>query len=295
MKQNDLRFAIASQGATICVQFLHPLDIIKTRMQSHDGQTQKNLVPKYGSISNAIKQIYKEEGLKGFTKGIFWSLCANSIARVLFFVFYESKKEECNSYFGHGSKKGILIASIYASLLAQIMTQPLWVTLTRLQLNVGKMNGFENVRFTVQQIYNQHGVLGFYRGLKMALLTSCHGMIQINCYEWCLSLLTQFEQHKDFNSFIAGGFSKGFAIFCTYPMTTIKTRIIQNQYIGTDNPKYKNNFDIANKILEHEGLRGFYKGISASVLKGMPSKAIYFFFYEHFKDMLNVGRTKNIN
>jgi hypothetical protein len=64
--------------------------------------------------------------MKGFTKGILWSLGANSIARVLFFVLYifillfsyESKKEECNSYFGKGSKKSILIASIYASLLA---------------------------------------------------------------------------------------------------------------------------------------------------------------------------------
>lgn len=44
-----------------------------------------------------------------------------------------------------------------------------------------------------------------------------------------------------------------------------------------------------------EGTKGFYKGITASLLKGMPSKAIYFFFYERFKTLLSVGRDANMH
>lgn len=49
-------------------------------------------------------------------------------------------------------------------------------------------------------------------------------MIQINSYEWILAFLNNYI--KDYNAFIAGMASKGFAIYCTYPLTTIKTRII---------------------------------------------------------------------
>lgn len=30
----DISYGVAAVGASVCVQFLHPLDIIKTRMQS---------------------------------------------------------------------------------------------------------------------------------------------------------------------------------------------------------------------------------------------------------------------
>ena len=76
---------ISATGATICVQFLHPMDIIKTRMQSHDGMQTRNLVPKYSSIRNAIYEIYTKEGIRGFGRGIFLSLYANAVSRSLFF------------------------------------------------------------------------------------------------------------------------------------------------------------------------------------------------------------------
>lgn len=84
--------------------------------------------------------------------------------------------------------------------------------------------------------------------------------------------------------------SKGVAIYVTYPLTTIKTRIQQNQYVGTDAPKYSSSFDIVTKVWAMEGIRGYYKGVTASILKGVPSKGIYFYCYEYIKIVLKVGR-----
>lgn len=53
--------------------------------------------------------------------------------------------------------------------------------------------------------------------------------------------------------------------------------------MGANQPKYKSNIDIANKIWHLEGMKGFYKGITASLIKGMPSKALYFFFMNILK------------
>ena len=92
---------------------------------------------------------------------------------------------------------------------------------------------------------------------------------------------------------INGVFSKMCTSILLYPLTTIRTRIQQNQFINGDplaaskfikeNSKYKNVFDIAEKIYKFEGIRGFYKGIVPSLIRSTPSNAVFFFFYELFK------------
>lgn len=75
-----------------------------------------------------------------------------------------------------------------------------------------------------------------------------------------------------------------------YPITTVRTRIQQNQYFSFDencdlkNEKYKNIRDVTIKIVKNEGMVGFYKGFLVNALKALPSKGAFFFFYEIFKD-----------
>lgn len=87
-----------------------------------------------------------------------------------------------------------------------------------------------------------------------------------------------------------------FTSIILYPLTTIRTRIQQNQFISEndresakfklENSKYKNIFDVSEKIMKNEGIKGFYKGVVASLIRSAPSNAIFFFFYELFKTKL---------
>lgn len=77
-----------------------------------------------------------------------------------------------------------------------------------------------------------------------------------------------------------------------YPITTVRTRIQQNQFFSYEqhcelkNEKYKNIRDVTIKIVNNEGLKGFYKGFLVNALKALPSKGAFFFFYEIFKDAI---------
>lgn len=42
--------------------------------------------------------------------------------------------------------------------------------------------------------------------------------------------------------------------------------------------------DVTAKTWSHEGMKGFYKGIVPSLIRGVPSKGFYFFIYEYLKD-----------
>lgn len=91
-------------------------------------------------------------------------------------------------HYGHDSKRAILYSSIFGSISAILLTQPLWVTLTRTQLNV-KQAGYKNLQSCVVEIYDQHGLRGYYRGLQLSIMLSIHGIIQMNAYEFMMRVL----------------------------------------------------------------------------------------------------------
>lgn len=40
------------------------------------------------------------------------------------------------------------------------------------------------------------------------------------------------------------------------------------------------------RMLREEGVRGFYKGLTANLIRGIPQKGIYFYAYEILKKMI---------
>ena len=38
--------------------------------------------------------------------------------------------------------------------------------------------------------------------------------------------------------------------------------------------------------MKHEGIGGFYKGLFVNMVKGIPQKGIYFYFYELIKQKI---------
>ena len=87
--------------------------------------------------------------------------------------------------------------------------------------------------------------------------------------------------------FLCGALSKVFSVLLSYPITTMRTRIQQNQFVGKgDKQKYNGIADLMMRTVHEEGVRGFYKGISANLMRGISQKGIYFYFYEMFKDVL---------
>jgi solute carrier family 25 folate transporter 32 len=109
----------------------------------------------------------------------------------------------------------------------------------------------------------------------MNLLLSFSGAIQMLTYETSKKLydklnIPQTELME--KNFLCGGIAKIGTVFFTYPFTTIRTRIQQNQYlkIHPNEQKYHNDMEIIAKTFRMEGMRGFYKGITANILRGIP-------------------------
>ena len=175
--------------------------------------------------------------------------------------------------------------------MTTLVTQPIWVIKTRMLLNVNKkISELENCKRQVREIYSQNGINGFLKGLQLSLVLSFSGVVQMYVYEGAKILYENFNiPASEFNEkhFICGSLSKIFSVMLSYPITTMRTRIQQNQFVGSSGKaKYNGVGELFLRTAREEGLHGFYKGMSANLMRGVGQKGIYFYFYEIAKDLL---------
>lgn len=195
---------------------------------------------------------------------------------------------------GYSRMESTAYASAQASIVCTLITQPVWVIKTRVLLNTQpKIGELENIITKTKDIWRQGGLRGFYSGLSMNLILSQAGLLQMYSYEACKMLYDQFlPSSYGEKNFICGGVSKIVTTFLTFPMTTVRTRIQQDQFYNSTDAKYKNVMDVISKMWRMEGVGGFFKGLAPNLIRGIPHRGLYFYFYEVFKGWMNVGSSE---
>ena len=127
------------------------------------------------------------------------------------------------------------------------------------------------------------GWRGYATGLNLSLLLSVTGVLQMYTYEGTKKLYDYLDIPQTSLSernFFCGAFSKFASVAISYPITTIRTRAQQNQYVVDEKTKkYGGNIEIIKRTYRGEGLYGFYKGFKVNILRGIFQKGIYFYIY----------------
>mmetsp|Transcript_5791 Transcript_5791/g.9596 ORF Transcript_5791/g.9596 Transcript_5791/m.9596 type:complete len:409 (+) Transcript_5791:92-1318(+) len=286
---------------------LYPLDLIKVRYQAMlDGPAP------YSSLLGGIKQVARKEGWRALYSGMGPALLGSGVSWGGYFYCYENAKKR---YRGGGGAQRLgaghhLLAAAEAGALLVLLTNPIWLIKTRLQLQVREGGARAGHHYAgpldaLRTILREEGPRGLYRGLGPALGLVAHGALNFAAYEalkrragdgrgrrrrrpgraaaapstsWLGEEAADIIQHLTL-----GSVSKIFASTITYPAQVIKTRL---QLRGTakdgfrGQSKYKGAFDCAATIFREEGPRGFFKGCLANGLRVAPSAAITFLVYE---------------
>jgi solute carrier family 25 folate transporter 32 len=172
-----------------------------------------------------------------------------------------------------------------ASLVGTIATQPLWVIKTRMLLNVVPgVTEMQNLKHSCKQIYKQDGAVGYCRGLGLSLVLSVSGIVQMYSYEALKRLWVKLqlpESNLQEKNFVCGALCKLIVVLSNYPITTVRTRVQQNQFVRDERTmKYHGAWEVVVRTWRDEGVSGFYKGFGANLLKGVLQKGVYFYAYE---------------
>ncbi|GMI80836.1 peroxisomal NAD carrier, peroxisomal membrane protein 38, ABERRANT PEROXISOME MORPHOLOGY 3 [Hibiscus trionum] len=310
---------LAGAGGGIIAQLItYPLQTVNTRQQTErDLKKEKR---KIGTIEQMC-QVVKQEGWERLYGGLTPSLVGTAASQGVYYYFYQIFRSKAETAALQSQKRGIgdgsvgmlssLVVAALAGCVNVLLTNPIWVVVTRMQTHtkISKNDHSNNslaatapeetvlpvidplsygASHVIQEVYDEAGVLGFWRGVLPTLIMVSNPSIQFMLYETMLKKLKKRRSLKQGNNgvtaleiFLLGALAKLGATVVTYPLLVVKSRLQAKQVTtGDKRHHYKGTLDAILKMIRYEGFAGFYKGMSTKIVQSVLAAAVLFMVKE---------------
>ena len=241
LKQRAIDLFAGVSGGILSTLCCHPLDLIKIRLAVNDGHKSR---PFYHNLKHVCRSLYANGGVASFYQGVTPNLIGAASSWGLYFFFYNSFKRFHAQHQHTPLSAGMhLIAAAESGILTLGLTNPIWVSKTRLCLqyvNTGTISRdiivYRGFLDCISKIYATEGVRGLYAGFSAGLFGVSHGAIQFMVYEelkkWYYSsnsLHASKEKVPTQYYLLFSALSKFFAAATTYPYQVVRARL-QDQH-----------------------------------------------------------------
>ena len=218
---------------------LHPLETIKTRLQSQQGFTS----------TGGFKRLYA---------GVGPVLLGSAPGAAVFFVTYDTSKRTFSQYEFNPFFSDMTSASI-GKVTACTVTVPKDVIKQRTQASKGQHSSFGVLKSCLQN----EGFLGLFRGYRSTVMREIPlSAIQFSLWEQLKSRVKNYK-NSDFLTFfengLCGSLTGGFAGAVTTPLDVVKTRIMLAR---TEDPEANGKVSqVLSRCVRKEGLSVLFSGI----------------------------------
>uniref|UniRef100_A0A0D3EM34 Uncharacterized protein n=1 Tax=Oryza barthii TaxID=65489 RepID=A0A0D3EM34_9ORYZ len=210
----------------------------------------------------AIAEIGKEEGLKGYWKGNLPQVIRIVPYSAVQLFSYEVYKKFFRRKDGELTVFGRLAAGACAGMTSTLVTYPLDV----LRLRLAVQSGHSTMSQVAMNMLRDEGLASFYGGLGPSLI-GIAPYIAVNFCVFDLMKKSVPEKYKSRpeTSLATALLSATFATLMCYPLDTVRR---QMQMKGSP---YNTVLDAIPGIVERDGLIGLYRGFVPNALKNLPN------------------------
>lgn len=131
-------------------------------------------------------------------------------------------------------------------------------------------------------MYRDEGLKGFFKGngtniLKVVPETA----LKMLTYDRIKELVCRNPQNPSVSDrYFAGAVAGLFSQFLIYPLDFIKTKLALSEHL-----EYKGIVDVAKTVYRREGVKGFYRGVSASLIGVVPYSSLDLGTFNTLKDL----------
>ncbi|TVY91126.1 Calcium-binding mitochondrial carrier [Lachnellula willkommii] len=256
-------------------------------------------------LVDATKELWKAGGMRSLFAGNGLNVVKVMPESAIKFGSYEAAKRALAQLEGHGDPKKINPYSQFAAggvggMVSQLFVYPIDTLKFRMQCETvkGGLHGNALIIETAKKMYKQGGIRSAYRGLTMGLVGMFpYSAIDLGTFEFLKSSIAARKlrmgySQKDsapgsFATGCIGALSGSFGASIVYPINLLRTRL-QAQGTVLHPPTYDGIWDVAQKTVKNEGVRGLFKGITPNLLKVVPAVSITYVVYEKSKQILKL-------
>ncbi|XP_078437219.1 mitochondrial substrate carrier family protein [Wolffia australiana] len=289
---------------------MHPVDTMKTRMQS---QVLISGIKSQMSLSRMIKTIWVADGFKGFYRGIAPGVTGSLATGATYFGVIESTKKwldeahpNLGGYWSHfiaGAIGDTLGSVVYVP--CEVIKQRMQVQGTRKSWNAMnlKQNPTQKHMYCYytgmfqagRSIFREHGLRGLYAGYWSTLARDVpFAGLMVTFYEAFKDLAARASKaglaHKipmnpTTEGLILGGLAGGLAAYLTTPLDVMKTRL----QVQGPSARYAGWYDVMKMTWTNEGLKGLFRGSIPRISWYIPASALTFMAVECLRDHFGSG------
>ncbi|XP_068653478.1 mitochondrial carrier protein CoAc2-like isoform X1 [Aristolochia californica] len=275
-----------------------PLERVKILFQTRRAEFQSV------GLLGSFKKIVQTEGLLGFYKGNGAGVARIVPYAALHYMAYEQNRRWIISTFPDIRRGPVLdlVAGSIAGGTAVLFTYPLDLVRTRLAYQVVEQSKVNTIRQPypepvyreiadcLSKIYKQSGIKGLYRGAAPSLYGIFpYSGLKFYFYEKMKSSVPE-EHKKDITvNLISGSVAGLLGQTLTYPLDVVRRQMqVQALASSIDGGKALGTKESLILIVQRQGWKQLFSGLSINYLKVVPSVGIGFTVYDAMKSWLRV-------
>ncbi|CEP61583.1 thiamine transporter TPC1 LALA0_S03e06128g [Lachancea lanzarotensis] len=172
-----------------------------------------------------------------------------------------------------------LLAGCVSGLSARFVTAPLDTVKIRLQLHLVNEASQGGIISIVRSIIREEGVRALWKGnVPAAAMYLLYGATEFGAFSTLNKTLAGNQLPAQIHTCVVGALAGSCSAVTSYPFDVLRTRFVANH-----DKKLATTFETARDIWAHEGLRGFFKGVSSSVVSMSIASSAIFATYETIK------------
>lgn len=274
------QIGMAGSAAVITVSFIHPIDVIKTRIQ---------ISPEYGALGmpGTFKKIVTGEGALALWKGVNAAWLREASYTSLRLGLYEP----CKILFGCTTPETTTFVKKFAAgsaagAIGSLAGNPFDVLKTKMMATEA---GTPSIMGTAKDLLKNQGIGGFYRGIdsNVARAMVLNGT-KMGVYDEAKGYIVDFTglpKKSLLVQFLSAG-TAGFFMACTVsPFDMIRTRLMNQP---ADAKIYKNAVDCAIKIATQEGPLTFWRGFIPIWSRFAPTTTLQLVIFEQLRGLMGM-------
>ncbi|XP_021207989.1 calcium-binding mitochondrial carrier protein SCaMC-2 isoform X2 [Bombyx mandarina] len=263
-----------------------PLDRLKVFLQVNT--TRENM-------RKCLAKMLNEGGITGMWRGNGINVIKIAPESAIKFAAYEQVKRLIK---GERSNHPLeiherFIAGATAGAISQTVIYPLEVLKTRLALR--KTGQYSGIADAARKIYAREGLRCFYKGYIPNILGIVpYAGIDLAVYETLKKkYISKYQAHNEQPGILlllaCGSISCTLGQVCSYPLALVRTRLQarENAARGAEGTMR----GVFREIVQREGIRGLYRGITPNFIKVIPAVSISYVVYEYASRSLGVNMT----
>jgi len=274
------QIGMAGAAAVITVTFIHPIDVVKTRIQ---------ISTEYSSLGmgGTTKKIVGTEGTTALWKGVNAAWLRESSYTSLRLGLYEP----CKIAFGCTTPETTTFVKKFcagsaAGALGSLAGNPFDVLKTKMMATEGAV---PTIAGTARDLFKNQGLGGFYRGIdsNIARAMVLNGT-KMACYDQAKGVVvetTGLPKSHLLVQFLSAG-AAGFFMTCTVsPFDMIRTRLMNQP---ADAKIYNNALDCFTKIVKNEGPSTLWRGFIPIWSRFAPTTTLQLIIFEQLRGMMGM-------